>query len=189
MNVLTIEDFPALPEPIEDAKTFVENARIKARSAYEHTGCWALADDSGLVVPALGGEPGVDSAYYAGHHPDRVQREQANRKQVDRGHPTHPHRTKKRISFVRWSFFGKVAKPCLKVAVKVVIIPEERGLTVLGLIPCFGSQNKKKHSQNSNPSRKTNAAIVRELCRHFGRGFWRGFPNKCPLLERSCEKA
>ena len=52
--------------PVEDGLTFVENAIIKARNAAEHTGRPALADDSGLVVDALGGAPGVLSARFAG---------------------------------------------------------------------------------------------------------------------------
>jgi len=52
-------------EPIEDGTTFAENAALKARYYSKASGMWALADDSGLEVDALGGEPGVDSAYYA----------------------------------------------------------------------------------------------------------------------------
>jgi XTP/dITP diphosphohydrolase len=56
----------ALSEPEETASTFVENALIKARHVAAATGLPALADDSGLVVDALGGQPGVLSARYAG---------------------------------------------------------------------------------------------------------------------------
>lgn len=52
-------------EAEEPAATFVENALIKARHASKATGLCALADDSGLVVPALNGAPGVISARYA----------------------------------------------------------------------------------------------------------------------------
>lgn len=55
-----------VPEAIENAPTFVENALIKARNAANHTGLAAMADDSGLVVPALGGAPGIYSSRYAG---------------------------------------------------------------------------------------------------------------------------
>jgi XTP/dITP diphosphohydrolase len=55
-----------LEEAVEDADTFLENALIKARHAAVHTGLPALADDSGLVVPALGGRPGIHSARYGG---------------------------------------------------------------------------------------------------------------------------
>jgi len=52
-------------EADENASTFVENSLIKARHASTSTGLCALADDSGLVVPALNGEPGIRSARYA----------------------------------------------------------------------------------------------------------------------------
>ncbi len=54
------------PEPEETGTTFEENARIKAYAAHEAFGLPALADDSGLEVDALDGEPGVHSRYYAG---------------------------------------------------------------------------------------------------------------------------
>ena len=55
-----------LPEPPETGKTFAENARIKANSAAQRAQLPAFADDSGLVVHALGGEPGIHSARWAG---------------------------------------------------------------------------------------------------------------------------
>lgn len=54
------------PSPEEDGETFEDNARIKARAAVERFGFAALADDSGLEVDALDGEPGVYSSRYAG---------------------------------------------------------------------------------------------------------------------------
>jgi XTP/dITP diphosphohydrolase len=59
-----------VPEVPEDASTFVENALIKARNAARHTGLPSIADDSGLVVPALNGAPGIYSARYAGDSAD-----------------------------------------------------------------------------------------------------------------------
>jgi XTP/dITP diphosphohydrolase len=70
-----------LPEPEETGTTFPENAELKARAAALAARLPALADDSGLVVPALGGAPGVYSARWAGPEKDfrvameRVQRE------------------------------------------------------------------------------------------------------------------
>jgi XTP/dITP diphosphohydrolase len=55
-----------VPEAIEDGLSFVENAIIKARNACKHTGHAAIADDSGLEVDALQGQPGIYSARYAG---------------------------------------------------------------------------------------------------------------------------
>ncbi len=58
-----------LAEPIETGTTFAENAALKARAAAEASGQTALADDSGLVVAALAGQPGIHSARWAG--PDK----------------------------------------------------------------------------------------------------------------------
>ena len=55
-----------LPSPVEDGDTFEANALLKARAAASATGLPALADDSGLEVDALGGEPGVVSSRWAG---------------------------------------------------------------------------------------------------------------------------
>jgi len=59
-----------IADPAEDGHSFVENALIKARNAARRSGLPALADDSGLIVDALGGAPGLISAHYAGVHGD-----------------------------------------------------------------------------------------------------------------------
>ena len=61
-----LSDFPGIEEVAEDGATFAENARKKACGYAEATGLWTIADDSGLVVDALAGEPGVHSARYSG---------------------------------------------------------------------------------------------------------------------------
>lgn len=58
------------PEPVENGDTFTQNAIIKAQAACEETGLPAVADDSGLVVDVLSGEPGIMSARWAGVHGD-----------------------------------------------------------------------------------------------------------------------
>jgi len=65
-QVSGVADLVGFPETIEDGTTFKENALKKAREASLFSGLPALADDSGLVVDALGGRPGVFSARYAG---------------------------------------------------------------------------------------------------------------------------
>ena len=60
------QSYWAVPEAAETGTTFVENAIIKARNACAHTGLPAIADDSGMEIPALDGEPGVYSARWAG---------------------------------------------------------------------------------------------------------------------------
>lgn len=66
LEVLSAFDFPEIPDVVEDGDTFEANAIKKAVEIAQATGCWALADDSGLEVDALDGAPGVYSARYAG---------------------------------------------------------------------------------------------------------------------------
>jgi len=61
-----LSDFPNIHEIEENGTTFAENARKKATGYAKATGLWTLADDSGLVIDVLGGEPGVKSARFAG---------------------------------------------------------------------------------------------------------------------------
>ena len=65
-EVLTLDHFPNIKEIPETGKTIKENAFIKARTVFEMTGLPSLADDTGLEVESLGGDPGVYSARYAG---------------------------------------------------------------------------------------------------------------------------
>jgi XTP/dITP diphosphohydrolase len=69
VQLLTADDV-AVPEVEETGATFAANALLKARACARATGMACLADDSGLAVDALGGEPGVRSARYAGNHGD-----------------------------------------------------------------------------------------------------------------------
>ena len=71
---LQVEPQPKGIQVEETGITFRDNALLKARAVAEATGHWALADDSGLSVDALGGAPGVYSARYADSDPDRIQR-------------------------------------------------------------------------------------------------------------------
>lgn len=70
VDVVCLDDVPAYDEAPEDGATFADNALLKARDAVRHTGLVAVADDSGLVVDALNGMPGVFSARWAGRHGD-----------------------------------------------------------------------------------------------------------------------
>jgi XTP/dITP diphosphohydrolase len=67
---LSLADLPGkIAPPTEDGRTFAANAALKARHYARASGRWTLADDSGLEVDALGGEPGVRSARYGGVPP------------------------------------------------------------------------------------------------------------------------
>lgn len=66
IELVSAADIEDLPDVDETGTTFAENAALKAQHAARHARQWAIGDDSGLVVDALGGEPGVYSARYAG---------------------------------------------------------------------------------------------------------------------------
>jgi XTP/dITP diphosphohydrolase len=86
LSPLEIEVVPqaqlGIIEADEPHPTFLENALAKARHASFASGLAALADDSGLCVPALGGEPGVNSAYYAGGEGNRALRDARNNEKL-----------------------------------------------------------------------------------------------------------
>ena len=73
LDILSLSNFPDYQLPEETGSTFEENAAIKAKHAAKALNNWVIADDSGLVVPTLGGQPGVISKRYAG--PDATDRE------------------------------------------------------------------------------------------------------------------
>ena len=64
VHLASLADLPPIEEPEETGTTFEENARLKARYYSARSGLWTVAEDSGLVIDALGGEPGVRSARY-----------------------------------------------------------------------------------------------------------------------------
>ena len=67
-EILSMREAGITHETVEDGETFLENAEKKAREMAEISGCYALADDSGLCVDALNGSPGIYSARFAGEH-------------------------------------------------------------------------------------------------------------------------
>ncbi len=66
MEIVSMKEAGVSPDIVEDGNTFGENAEIKARAVWAETGGIVLADDSGLVVDYIGGEPGIYSARYMG---------------------------------------------------------------------------------------------------------------------------
>lgn len=64
--VKCVADFPDVPETVEDGDSFAANAAKKAVEVAKHLGVWAIGEDSGLCVDALGGRPGIYSARFAG---------------------------------------------------------------------------------------------------------------------------
>jgi XTP/dITP diphosphohydrolase len=66
IEVRTLADYSDAPSIVEDGETFADNARLKATGQSKHLKTWVLGEDSGLIVDALEGAPGVYSARYAG---------------------------------------------------------------------------------------------------------------------------
>ncbi len=66
LEIRTLADYPSAIEVVEDGDTFAANAALKATQQARHLSQWVLADDSGLMVDRLNGEPGVFSARYSG---------------------------------------------------------------------------------------------------------------------------
>jgi XTP/dITP diphosphohydrolase len=80
----SLADFPGVGEVKEDGATFAENARKKAIGYAQATGLWTLADDSGLVVDALGGAPGVNSARFSGERAKGADRKVVDRRNMEK---------------------------------------------------------------------------------------------------------
>lgn len=78
MEVVSMAEYPHVPEVVEDGETFEDNAVKKAKSVASATGLLTLADDSGLEVDYLGGAPGVHSARFSGEEKD----DQANNQKL-----------------------------------------------------------------------------------------------------------
>jgi len=140
-EVKSLADFPDIPEAAETAETFEQNALDKAAAYARQTGLWCVADDSGLIVDALDGAPGVYSARYAGGHGDDA----ANRARLLRelaGVPE-PKRT------ARFVCCAALVTPEGDTHVEIGtvegrIIHEERGAMGFGYDPLFVPEGKER---------------------------------------------
>lgn len=81
---VSLAEFPDLGEVVEDGETFAENACKKALEYAAATSLWTIADDSGLMIDALGGEPGVRSARFSGEKPETGQRTRLDHRNMAR---------------------------------------------------------------------------------------------------------
>jgi XTP/dITP diphosphohydrolase len=89
IELVTLRDFDPIPEPDETGTTFWENARLKALAYAAATGLTVVAEDSGLEIAALGGDPGVQSARFLGPgiaYPVRF--DEIYRRMAQRPHPS-----------------------------------------------------------------------------------------------------
>ncbi len=133
VEVVTVQDMPNVAAPREDGKTFSENARIKALHYAGALKVLCVADDSGLVVDALGGKPGVLSARYAG--PDASD-EQTNALVLE---DLKPYPRPWNAAFVCAAVAALPGRVVVETAGRVggEIIPEPRGNGGFGYDPIF----------------------------------------------------
>ena len=83
LTLIGVREFSDVPEVIEDADSFAGNAAKKASEVAKHLGEWAIADDSGLCVDALGGAPGIYSARFAeAPNPGSLEADEANNQKL-----------------------------------------------------------------------------------------------------------
>jgi XTP/dITP diphosphohydrolase len=129
-----LTDRPDLPDVEETGDTFEANARLKALAASPHYDGWILADDSGLEVDALGGEPGVRSARFAGDEAT-MEDNRALLKRRLAGFGAEQRRARFRcvLALARG---GEVVRT-FEGAVEGVIIPDEAGEGGFGYDPLF----------------------------------------------------
>ncbi len=129
----------ALPEPVEDGFTFIENATIKARAGAEATGMPALADDSGVVIPALDGAPGIFTARWA-ERPDGTRDWSKARRSVHEALKGKDHRAAFVCALViAWPGGSSMSSSTVSaegVAPGTLVWPP-RGARAYGFMPCF----------------------------------------------------
>lgn len=130
----TLASFPDLPQAVEEAMTFEENARRKAVHYSTLTGLITLADDSGLEVDVLSGEPGVHSARYAGADGDEAAN---NAKLVRKLRGVPMERRTARFRCVVALAYGKDVIAVAHGAIEGVIVDEARGRNGFGYDPHF----------------------------------------------------
>jgi XTP/dITP diphosphohydrolase len=141
VDLVSLIDFPDMPLVNEDGTTFEENAIKKALEVWRHTGLASIADDSGLEVDALGGEPGVLSARFAG---EPVSYEANNEKLLKMlaGVPEEDRKAKFVCVAVLVSAKGKMVLQ--RGELKGVITDRPRGQGGFGYDPVFYLPRKKK---------------------------------------------
>lgn len=140
LEILTLADVPNLPDHKEEGHTFAENARAKALHYAEAHRVMCIADDSGLVVEALGGRPGVRSSRYAGENASDA----ANVALLVRELKAHPRPWK--AAFVCHAVAALPRRILAEATGRIEgeIIPERRGTEGFGYDPVFFLAQKKK---------------------------------------------
>lgn len=156
VTILTLRDV-GLTAPIEDADSFVGNALIKARHCVNETGLAAIADDSGLCVDVLDGQPGIFSARYAGETAtDADNNEKLLTALADRD-CDRPHRAAFHAAIVFATPDGQ--EHVAEATMPGIITTESRGTNGFGYDPLFFSDAHNHMRTNAELSRAEKQAI------------------------------
>jgi len=153
LRLRLMSELPDLPEIVEDGATFADNAALKARAVALRARGWAIGDDSGLCVDALGGRPGVHSARYAG--PGRSDRDRIDKLLVElRGVPE-PGRTARFVcSLALADPTGTVVRSA-EGACEGKILQASKGTGGFGYDPVFFCQKPARRSRSCPPRKNT----------------------------------
>lgn len=171
-QILTLHDFPAFAMAQETGATFEENALIKARAAAAHSNLPTLADDSGLVVDALFGRPGVYSARYSGEGAT----EAANNEKLLRELAAVPAEERHcHYEAVLALVYPNGQEVTTRGRVEGMIIDEYRGQGGFGYDPIFYLPSYGKTMAELTPAEKNEIS-------HRGRAFQAMLPYLIPLL-------
>jgi len=139
-ELVSLSEFPQAPEVEETGKTLLENALLKAESAAKATGLPAIADDTGLFVDALNGEPGVRSSRYAGENVSYEENRKLLLKNLDKAHGS-DRRARFETIAVLVDESGHITA---KGEVEGLITNEQRGNNGFGYDPIFQSVYSEK---------------------------------------------
>lgn len=148
LEIVSLESYPAAPEVEETGSTFTENASLKARAYADFTGELTLADDSGLVVDALDGAPGVYSSRFA---PDDLERNLRLLKQLE--HVPDEARTARFVCAIAVAEPGGRVWTC-EGTVEGLIARAMRGSHGFGYDPIFYLPELGKHMAELAPEQK-----------------------------------
>ena len=161
--------YPAIGEIVEDGTTFEANARLKATAVSRQVAGWVLADDSGLEVDSLGGDPGVRSARFAGERATDAE----NRARLLRELAKLPNGTSRAARFrcvLALAHSGEVVAT-FEGLVEGEIAANERGTEGFGYDPLFRARGLKETIAEMSPNKKDRlshrGAAVEHLLRFF----------------------
>ncbi|MDG4594971.1 MAG: RdgB/HAM1 family non-canonical purine NTP pyrophosphatase [Candidatus Contendobacter sp.] len=160
-----------VPEADETGLTFIENALLKARNAALHTGLPALADDSGLVVDALGGAPGIRSARYAG--PNADDRANIDKLLVELREVPLKRRTARFVCVLAWLRHPADPTPLIcQGSWEGVILAEPRGANGFGYDPIFFVPGVQRTAAEMDPADKNRLSHRGRALTLLGQRLW-----------------